>query len=157
MDIIEQNSEVLQAIASLIGTILIPIGFYLVWRQIIQLNKSIRSNTNNYVYTQTNEFINFIIEKDIRKYFYENVSVNKKNKTEFIDVACEKACCLFEFILLEEDNYKKGIFDNWKEWVSFVYLNSPALRKYIESEKKSWYANELRDFFETIKWENYEN
>ncbi len=142
-------TDIIQALGSILGVVIMLVGFIFVYIQIRQLKNSIISNTNNYVYTQTNEFLNFITTHKLRPYFYENKKYEEDDKKQEVYTACELASCWFEFVFLEKGNYRKGIWEKWLNAVSSIYRSSPILRIYLE-QKKDWYSDEMIEYLEKI-------
>ena len=142
-------TDIIQAICSILGVVIMLIGFIFVFIQIKQLNNSIISNTNNYVYTRANEFLNFITTHKLKPYFYENKKYESDEKKQEIYTACELASCWFEFVFLEKGNYRKGIFKKWLNSISSIYKSSPILRIYLE-QKKDWYSDEMIEYLKNL-------
>lgn len=152
--LIDMSHDTLSVIASFLGVIVGIIGFVFVWRQIKQVNASIKSNTDNNLYSLTIDINKFLIENpELRPYFYGDASGKEKeydNKDlnfNKIETLADIYITFFEYIFEERKNMEIDLFNSWEEWKKDMYKKSPAIRKHLKNHS-NWYKS---DFIESFK------
>ena len=140
--------DTIQSVGVIANLIILLVGFYFINKQVSQVNKANRTNTNNNLYSLNNDFLNFIADNNIRPYFYDNkVGENSEKESNLLQIACEKVCCIYEFVFIEKDNLDKKTFENWINAMTTMYLSSATMRNHI-SKSKEWYDE---SFIESIE------
>lgn len=137
--------EKLSLLCSLLGLLVAIIGFYFIVRQIKQVNSSIKSNTNNSLYSLTIDINKFLIENpNLRPYFYGDAEGKQLdydfNHPHFhqIETLADIYITFWEYIFEERNNLGEELFRTWEKWIQDIYNKSPAIQKHIRTSKK-WY------------------
>jgi len=153
-EISNMSAETLNTIASFLGVIVGIIGFVFVWRQIKQVNTSIKSNTDNNLYSLTIDINKFLIgNPELRPYFYGDANGKEKEydgkdpNFNKIETLADIYITFFEYIFEERKNMEIGLFNSWEEWKKDMYKKSPAIRNHLKNHS-NWYKN---DFIESFK------
>lgn len=134
------TTDLMQAWAAIGGLIVSIVGFLFVYKQIKQVNSSIKSNTHSSIATNSFECSRFLFENiELYKYFYQNIEPDKNSKDYdkaylFSEIIMDH----FQFIFLERENMDKEIFEKWKLYMKGLYSTSPILKLYL-TENRSTY------------------
>lgn len=150
-ELVEQNHILVETLAAVFGVFAV---FLLVW-QLYQAQESIRSDTINQIYSHMVEIDKFFIEHpELKPYFYDNKYIGEENLlldtkvTSFekhkaqVYATTEMIADFFSESLLGVSHLKESTYQGWREYIKYVYKNSPPLRK-LYCERKSWYKDEL--------------
>jgi len=150
--------EIFQTITSIVGILIGVTGFVFLYKQIRQINTSIKSGSNNNLYSQTIELNKFLIENhELRPYFYENKECFPANEHySKVEIYAEIYGDFWEHILEERENIGKYKFSRWSEWMKDMYKNSPAIRNHLK-ENSEWYTKEFIDLFKSIAMQTSSN
>lgn len=148
------NHEVLEVIASFLGVLIGIIGFYFIWKQIRQVNSSIKSSTDNNLYSLTIDLNKLLIENpDLRPYFYgdangkEKLYNNSDPNFSKIETLADVYVTFFEYIFEEKKNMQIELFNSWEEWKKDMYKKSPAIRGHLKNHA-GWYKNDFIKSFQ---------
>lgn len=145
----DATRNVLEITASFLGVVVGIFGFYFVWKQIKQVNSSIKSSSNNNLYSLTIEINKFLIENpELRPYFYGDSNGKEKDydkkdpNFDKIETLADIYITFYEYIYEERDNIGMDIFNSWEEWKLDMYAKSPAIRKHLNNYAK-WYNDDF--------------
>jgi len=144
-------AQTAQGIGAIGGLVITIVGFYLVYHQIRQIERSIRSDTYSKIFAQAFEVAKILAERPaLRPYFYDNVdpTLGSSNICELNAIA-EIVADLLEHITYQHNNLPP---ESWVKWVNFIqsmYRTSPVLRSYLE-RNRSWYLQEFLDLLPTV-------
>ena len=134
----------IQAICAVIGVFISLFGFIYVYKQIKQVNSSIRSNTHNSLTTRSFECSRLLFENiELKKYFYNNVEIVVTDpEYDKVLLFSEIIIDHFQFVVLEKNNIDFQTYNQWQGYMKNLYVNSPILRNYL-ADNKSTYNPEL--------------
>jgi hypothetical protein len=142
-------AEILQAIAS-VGTLLVATGgICFVLRQIKQVERSIRSNTNERLTSESLEILRFLAEHpETYDYFY-----NGKEPTRDVDnmlkYATEMIVNYMEHVVLQKETLPEDVQKSWDVFVQDTYARSPLVREHLR-QFRNWYQPSLLKMVENV-------
>ncbi|NUO02012.1 MAG: hypothetical protein HUU01_15515 [Saprospiraceae bacterium] len=144
-------AEIAQGIGAILGVIVSGIGFWFVYQQIKQTQKTIEQTNHTAIYTISADFLKFFAENsEIRPYFYDNKAFDTKDKySNKILIVCELFADLFEFVMVEQKAIGVSVFNTWHSYLKIIFTNSPAFRYYFEKYKES-YSKEFCEVIDQI-------
>ncbi len=142
------DTNQIQATAAVMSVVVTLVGFFLLWRQIRQVELTTRAETHGYLYTHQDSITRFFIENsNIRPYFYDNKEVSiTDSELGTIRAVTEMIADFSEHIYLQLPNLPKDVQEGWESYMKNLYNRSPALRSHF-IDNGSWYG---KDFIEKI-------
>ncbi|MFA6425533.1 MAG: hypothetical protein WCW64_05030 [Phycisphaerae bacterium] len=136
--------------ASAIGTwvfgIIFVVSVILVWWELVQVQRGIKSTSYHSTYSLMVDIDKFFIEKPkMIKYFREGVEyVHEEDITkEEVMMAAEMVTDYFDNVFHQKKTLpSKEAYYGFEKYMQDTYANSPALRNYIQ-EQERWYPPEF--------------
>jgi hypothetical protein len=149
-------AEIVQAIASLTTMIVATGGICFVSRQIKQVERSIRSNTNERLTSESLEILRFLAEHpDTYDYFYSG-----KEPTGEVDntlkYAAEMIINYMEHVVLQKETLPENVQKSWDVFVQDTYARSPLVREHLR-RFKDWYQPSLLKLIENVAPRSFGN
>ena len=138
------DTNQVQATTGVLSVIVTLVGFFLLWRQIKQVDLSSRRQTHSYLYTHQDSITRFFIEHpDLRPFFYENVELsNNEADSVIIKPVTEMVADFSEHIYLQLPNLPKDVSGGWEFYMKNLYNRSPILRTHFDVNG-DWYSDEF--------------
>jgi len=140
------STEQLDFFISIISLLIALGGFFLLFVQLRQINKSIISSTQSNIYVHANFAREMLLnDPKLRKYFYSNHVVDvKESSDEYqkIILIAEIYANYFEHIVVQKSSLNKKDWESWINWMQSIYYNSPVLKDMIT--EKSYYSDDLK-------------
>lgn len=138
----------LQSVLSLGGLLVAIGGFLLVFYQLRQVERSIRSSTQASVYSHSNFVREVLLDAPLlRKYFYANCSADGLDREsadyQRVLLIAEVYANYLEHIVVQRPSLPKQDWTAWATWVRTMYGSSPVLRDLISNS--SLYSQDLKD------------
>lgn len=139
-------TNVCQAVCAIGSLGVAVIGFAALFYQLVQLRRSVQSDTHGKLYTEDYSVVQlFLSECALRPFFYSNkpISEDDPNYSKAAIVA-ELLCSHFEHIILQEPNLPEHIRPRWDAYVRAMYAQSPIIRDHLR-DNKDWYSEQLHE------------
>jgi hypothetical protein len=137
-------TDVVQAIGSLCSFLFTFVGFVLLFRQVRQIERTIRGDVNERLYNQNLEILKcFVDDPEIRPFFYDNKEVEPTHPS-YLKIVCiaEILASYLELVYVQLDEMPPKIRGTWKTYMKAMYANSPSLRQHLK-ENEDWYYSGL--------------
>ena len=150
-------SATIQAIASIaqafIGCVGVPallVSLYFVWRQARDQTLATRATVYQNITATMLDIDRFFIDQpELKKYFYDDEKLAKKNVDyPRVQSIAEMILDFADFTLEHKPHMKDYPWHQWEKYFKYVYDHSPVMRDYWEEVKDmDWYDKELEELF----------
>ena len=119
-------------------------GIFFVRRQLRQVERTIRGNTNERLTTESFEIIKFLASRpESYPYFYLGRELGEDDENrDFVLYAAEMITNYLEHVVAQKEDMSAR---DWKTWEHFVIEQlqmSPVIREHLR-DNKDWYSPEL--------------
>jgi hypothetical protein len=137
-------TEVIEALVAL-GTLFVTvIGFLIVIRQIRQVERTIRGDTNANLCAQSIEILKEIGAcPECYPYFYENKELppDEPSRVRILCI-CEMTANYLDHVALQRDNLPPAVWKRWSLFIRDAVQGSPVLREHF-AKYRDWYSDEV--------------
>jgi hypothetical protein len=142
-------AEKIQAIASLATMVVAAGGICFVLRQIKQVERSIRSNTNERLTGESLEILRFLAEHpETYDYFY-NGKEPTGDADNMLKYATEMIVNYMEHVVLQKETLPEDVQKSWDVFVQDTYSRSPLVREHLR-QFRNWYQPSLLKMVENV-------
>jgi hypothetical protein len=124
-------------------------GIFIVWRQIRQLERSLSSNTNERLTSESFEILRFLAQSPTTYDYFYNGKQPPTDDDNSLKYATEMIVNYLEHIVVQIDTLPKDAQKRWTEFVMDTYARSPMVRAHL-SKYKEWYASELLNLVDGV-------
>lgn len=144
-------TDVLQARAAVATLIVAAVGFFILFKQVRQLERAIRGDTHTGLYAHSFELMKLAVDKpDIWSYFHGNkeLSLDDPNYQEVV-IITEMTADFFEQVALQRNNLPGEVWEKWRNYLQSTYKTSPCLRAHF-AHNHAWYSHKVISLFEKL-------
>ena len=140
-------TDIAQAIGSIIAGLAAVVGFWLVIKQLKQVDRTIHRDVLDCLYSRVYEIHQVVLANpDLFKYFYERADAPEDPVLRSkLDTLCEMVFELYELIVLQKDSMSKELYESWFVYMKKMVEQSPVLQQHLETHH-DWYVPELQVF-----------
>jgi hypothetical protein len=119
-------------------------GAIFVWRQLQQVERTIRGDTHERLTTESFEVLKFLAsDPESYPYFYERKTPNEDDPhRHFILYAAEMITNYLEHVVSQKDDMSAADWRVWERVIIDTFQKSPAVRDHLRS-LQDWYSAEL--------------
>jgi hypothetical protein len=143
-------AEKVQAYAS-VATALITFGgiLFVLW-QIKQVDRGIRSNTNERLMNESLEILRFLAENPGNYDYFYNGKELPKEADEALKYATEMVANYMEHVVLQTETLPTDVREGWKKFVKDSYARSSVVREHLK-KFADWYDPRLRELVKNVQ------
>jgi hypothetical protein len=135
-------AENIQAYASVATAVIALGGAWFVLRQIKQVDRGIRSNTNERLMTESLDILRFLAEHPGNYEYFYNGQEPPKEIDEVLKYATEMIANYMEHVVLQNETLPGDVQESWKTFVRDSYARSPVVREHLR-KFADWYDPRL--------------
>jgi hypothetical protein len=119
-------------------------GAIFVWRQLQQVERTIRGDTHERLTTESFEVLKFLASNpESYPYFYEGKTSNEEGTHHhFVLYAAEMITNYLEHVVSQKDDMSAADWKAWEHVIIDTFQKSPAVIDHIK-RLKDWYSVEL--------------
>lgn len=138
------SAESLQAIASIAGLVLAMIGLPLLFLQIRELQRSVRSAAHAAIYAQSADFRSHLVaHPHLRRYFFDGVELERDHpEAERVATIAELFLNYLEHIAVTGDAFGRPNRESLDRFCRNALERSPVLRRQL-AENRGAYSDAL--------------
>jgi uncharacterized membrane protein YozB (DUF420 family) len=131
------------AIATVVSSVALAVTACFIWRQLVQIERGIRSTSYHSTYNLMVEIDRFFFENTkMIKYFREGVELSATDDNETkkqVMMVAEMLADYFDNVFHQKKTLpSKKTYYGFEAYMQETYSNSPALKEYLK-ERKRWY------------------
>lgn len=142
----------LQAAAGIATLAAAVYGFKYVKRQLLDVERTIQSNTNAHLADQSYRLIEFIERHpEVYDYLYKRKALESNDENAvFVALAVEMLANYLENLTLQHPNMLEQMREPWRKFTTDTCNNSPALLSFLD-KNRGWYAPELIKLIDSLR------
>jgi len=137
-------TDIMQALVG-IGTLLVTIaGFLFVIRQVKQIERTIRSDTNASLCAQSIDILSEMAKcPEGYSCFYDNAPLPSDNKLRVeVLCICEMIANYLDHVALQHDNLPKPVWERWSCFIRDTLAGSQVIQEHFR-KYRNWYSQEI--------------
>jgi len=137
-------TDVVQASASVVSILVTLGGFFLLLRQLRNVDRTIQGDTNASLCQQSLEILNAMLSRqECYPYFYENQELPDDDPKRIqILYITEMVANYLDLVALQRTNLPTSVWNRWRNFIQDTIKASPVVRKHLTTHAH-WYSEEL--------------
>ena len=138
----------IQATTGLLTLVTAVLGLCFVKRQLEAVDRTIQSNTNAQLASQSYGLLEFVAKHpEVYECIYKGKVPDPDNVC--VQLAAKMLSNYFENLTLQKDNVSEETWRPWRQFIVDTYQSSPAVQWQL-TKHKNWYSPQLIDIVSSI-------